>query len=111
MRKSAAHWHKIIGYIGLEAVKYLQNTTESIKIQDLKSTPKIINYKECSILKAKQIISQSFEHKEPAIKPFKPPIIENPPYNIDSEDGEVIEPTENIQRNQPNAGLSEGVEK
>ena len=27
---------------------------------------------------------------------FEPPIIENPPCNIDSEDNEVIKPTENI---------------
>ena len=42
---------------------------------------------------------------------FEPPIIENPPCDIDSEDDEVIKPTEDIQRNQPNASLSEGVER
>ena len=42
---------------------------------------------------------------------FEPPIIENPPYNIDSEDDELIKPTKNIQKNQLNANLSEGVEK
>ena len=42
---------------------------------------------------------------------FEPPIAENPPCDIDSEDDEVIKPIEDIQRNQPKAGLSEGVEK
>ena len=42
---------------------------------------------------------------------FKPPIIENPPYNTDSEDDKIIKPIEDIQKNQPNTGLSEGVEK
>ena len=59
LRKSAAHWHKIMGHAG----------------------PKAIN------------------------------IAENPPCDTDSEDDKVIEPTENFQRNQPDAGLSKGMEK
>ena len=42
---------------------------------------------------------------------FKPPIIKNPPCNIDFEDDKIIKPIEDIQRNQPNAGLFEKMEK
>ena len=42
---------------------------------------------------------------------FKPPIIENLPYNTDSKDNKIIKLTKDIQRNQPNTGLSKGVEK
>ena len=42
---------------------------------------------------------------------FKPPIIENPPYNTDFEDNKIIKPIKDIQRNQSNTGLFEGVEK
>ena len=42
---------------------------------------------------------------------FKPPIIENPPYNIDSEDDKVIKSTKDIQRNYFNTSFSKGVEK
>ena len=42
---------------------------------------------------------------------FKPPIIENLPYNTDFKDNKLIKPTKNIQKNQFNAGLFKGVEK
>ena len=42
---------------------------------------------------------------------FKPPIIENLPYNTDSKNNKVIEPTEDIQKNQPNTGLFKRVKK
>ena len=53
LKKFITHWHKIIGYIGPKAVKYLQNVIEGIKIWDLKLAPKIINCEKYSILKIK----------------------------------------------------------
>ena len=70
---TATKWHKILGYIGPDAIKQLPEHVNSAELEELtnKRAPLKIECKACLLAKHTQQISRRREYEFPANRPFE----------------------------------------
>src|SRR5882762_9817164 len=69
----AIKWHKILSYIGPNAIKQLPKHVNSVELEELinKRVPLKIKCEVCLLAKHTQQISRRREHEFPATRPFE----------------------------------------
>ena len=69
----ATKWHKILGYIGPNAIKQLLEYVNGVELEELtnKRAPLKIECEACLLAKHTQQISWRREHEFPATRPFE----------------------------------------
>ena len=69
----AIKWHKILSYVGPDAIKQLPKYIDGVELEELinKRAPLKIKYEVCLLAKHTQQISRRREHEFPATQPFE----------------------------------------